>query len=978
MKLAPVLLVTTLGLLPTVAFSQIVPPKPGVEMPQVYFDAVKKDKKAFRLEKAWIGKAKRAKKARKAFLDRSSSHSSRMSFETLATDVRREIGISGTFQVPVIMIKYSNTGADPYPVSDLQAQLFDGPNPNGTMTDLYDEMSYGNLTMTGTVVGWVQAANPDLYYEGAPGDNGLHFCRSKTGRLIQEALQVADIAVDFGIYDNDGADGIPNSGDDDGFVDFVAIVQPEIGGECGAGGSNMWSHRWVVGGWPEFGAVYSTDGQCDQLQMGNPWMTNDASAGGGNVLISDYTLQPAKGSVDGCGTGVIEIGVFSHEFGHAFGLPDLYDTDGGGQGIGHFGLMGSGNWNQPTNPAHMSAWSKIELGWISPTEAGSVPQAYTINNVEQNAQAYQLNVVDEKFARSNLNPIGGGGWSMHCGISATDAGNRNWAGGAGYGNGWRETIERWFSYNGSGSVTLQFDASYGLETGRDFGRIKIGVNGTETVLRTYSGSDVSAGVVVDITPHLSGSGATTYRIIAEMTSDFSWSDEDGVVESGTGGPFKLDNVSVTGGGENYFTDFEQHEDGWYYSPTPSEYYLVENRNKSGRFDQFLASTGLYIWHIEQNAARSSGPNTGGTRGTTNLRPAAVTLMDADGLWDLLNGRNRGDAGDAFPGTSNNRAFNNSTTPDSRSHSNLATLVTVTGIGDPGSQMTATMSGGHVPPTISSITPTSGARNSVTPIPDLTGGSFVHGATFMLRGALSNEYPATNVRWIGKGKLTGELALDPLVPPGFYDVVVQNPDGREAVLSGGFKVTDPGPVSVQDFSGTVTGLTVALSWQITEPDSSQGFRIYRKVSGDLIETLISGAQPLPNTETTFEDTDVQVSMTYRYSLAVVLKDDSELRSEPIELTTTRYPLQLLQNVPNPFNPTTVIGFSLPTESFVSLNIFDVKGRLVTTLVNEVRPLGPHQETWDGTDSRGGRVTSGVYFYRLRSGGQALSKKLMLLR
>jgi hypothetical protein len=70
---------------------------------------------------------------------------------------------------------------------------------------------------------------------------------------------------------------------------------------------------------------------------------------------------------------MIHIGVFAHEFGHAFGLPDLYDTvpsNGASQGIGHWCLMASGSWGgdgqSPERPTHMSAWAKSFLGWIQP------------------------------------------------------------------------------------------------------------------------------------------------------------------------------------------------------------------------------------------------------------------------------------------------------------------------------------------------------------------------------------------------------------------------------------------------------------------------------------------------------------------------------------------------------------------------------------------------------------------------------------
>ena len=103
----------------------------------------------------------------------------------------------------------------------------------------------------------------------------------------------------------------------------------------------------------------------------------------------DYTIQPAKGSVTGCGNGIIEIGVFGHEFGHAFGITDLYDTNGGGWGVGEHALMGSGNWRNPPNPAHMSAWTKKELGWLTPTVI-STAGTYALSAVEFDAEVYRI------------------------------------------------------------------------------------------------------------------------------------------------------------------------------------------------------------------------------------------------------------------------------------------------------------------------------------------------------------------------------------------------------------------------------------------------------------------------------------------------------------------------------------------------------------------------------------------------------------
>lgn len=83
--------------------------------------------------------------------------------------------------------------------------------------------------------------------------------------------------------------------------------------------------------------------------------------------------------------------------------------------------------------------------------------------------------------------------------------------------------------------------------------------------------------------------------------------------------------------------------------------------------------------------------------------------------------------------------------------------------------------------------------------------------------------------------------------------------------------------------------------------------------------------------------------------------------------------LLQNYPNPFNPSTIISFQLPAESFVELKVFDAIGREVTTLVNETKSPGYHQVKFDA-----GKLSSGIYFYQLKSSNFTQVRKLMFLK
>jgi hypothetical protein len=87
----------------------------------------------------------------------------------------------------------------------------------------------------------------------------------------------------------------------------------------------------------------------------------------------------------------------------------------------------------------------------------------------------------------------------------------------------------------------------------------------------------------------------------------------------------------------------------------------------------------------------------------------------------------------------------------------------------------------------------------------------------------------------------------------------------------------------------------------------------------------------------------------------------------------YEFKLYQNYPNPFNPSTNIGFRISESGLISLKIYDVLGREVTTLVNEEKPAGTFEVTWNAVN-----VPSGVYFYQLKEGSYTATKKLLLLK
>jgi len=92
----------------------------------------------------------------------------------------------------------------------------------------------------------------------------------------------------------------------------------------------------------------------------------------------------------------------------------------------------------------------------------------------------------------------------------------------------------------------------------------------------------------------------------------------------------------------------------------------------------------------------------------------------------------------------------------------------------------------------------------------------------------------------------------------------------------------------------------------------------------------------------------------------------------------FKFDLLQNSPNPFNPTTSIAFTLPSECDVSLEVYDVSGRKVATLLRGTLPQGRHLAEWNGTRENGQRVASGVYFYKLTAGDEEVNKTMVMLK
>ena len=297
----------------------------GRALPQAYYETIRERPDFFEIARGWTAKSQHAAQA--------------------------HITVTGTLPLAVVLALFSDSPEPAIPAAEVQRVLFDGPATWGTLTEYYEEVSGGRLTIAGTVLPWVRTQT--TLEEAVGEDDGLR----DIGDYLVEAMAAADATTDFGQFDNDGPDGIPNSGDDDGFVDALAIEFIEISASCG--GPAIWPHRSRISNRTE-----------------SPFQTNDLRPGGEPILADDYIVQ----SVVSCdGTEIQSASTIAHEMGHILGLPDLYDRTEGrlptqrSWVVGCWSLMAAGSWGCGTTadgtgvprPPHYGPWEKMTLGWLS-------------------------------------------------------------------------------------------------------------------------------------------------------------------------------------------------------------------------------------------------------------------------------------------------------------------------------------------------------------------------------------------------------------------------------------------------------------------------------------------------------------------------------------------------------------------------------------------------------------------------------------
>ena len=256
-------------------------------------------------------------------------------------------------------------------------EIFD-PGKPGSFSHFYDAMSFGKLQVRGEVAPQIYASAraTSTYLASNSVDYGDY------GRFSLEILRQADRDIDFSLYDSDGPDGLPNSGDDDGSVDALFVIAPST------------PQNFLLGGATGMG----------DLGFEEPYITDDLGVSGVPIRI-----LPELSAIQRGRTFAEAAGSMCHEYGHILGLPDLYNVEflqrenarpeEDSAGIGSWGLMGWGasGWHGDDGPNSFCAWSRVKLGWSKLEEIERISQEIRLEDVGLGGPIFKLPLTGQEF-----------------------------------------------------------------------------------------------------------------------------------------------------------------------------------------------------------------------------------------------------------------------------------------------------------------------------------------------------------------------------------------------------------------------------------------------------------------------------------------------------------------------------------------------------------------------------------------------------
>lgn len=202
-----------------------------------------------------------------------------------------------------------------------------------------------------------------------------------------------------------------------------------------------------------------------------------------------------------------------------------------------------------------------------------------------------------------------------------------------------------------------------------------------------------------------------------------------------------------------------------------------------------------------------------------------------------------------------------------------------------------------------------------------------------------------------------------------------------------------PVELSSFTATFNVSNIVnVAWTTQSESDMVGYNVYRSLTNNKADAIkltpqVIQAQNLPTAvHYSYQDSEIEAETTYYYWLEGRGMDQTTNFYGPVTVTTNSgdvppvIPLvtKLKSAYPNPFNPSTTIAFDVAEASNVCIEIYNVKGQKITTLVNNAYQPGRYNIVWNGKDNQTRSCGSGVYFYRMQAGKYSSIKKVMLVK
>jgi immune inhibitor A len=925
----------------------------------------------------------------------------------------RTAGVTGVFKCVVILLQFPDNPADSlnHTPQAFDSLLFSVGTPStGSFRDYYREISQNQFDVEGIVTRWYTAPHPYSYYVN--GQQGFGGPPQNSQGMVADAIDLADPDVDFSQFDANGPNGVP-----DGFVDALFVVHAGPGGEETGSDNDMWSHKFnLVAG---------------QVRDGK--------------TLFAFTTEPEEWGTTGPYTTagqLISIGVFCHEFGHVLGLPDLYDLDGNpddSEGVGEWDLMASGVYTHlPGNaagssPAHMSAWSKIRLGWVTPTWVLQDSAAVTIPPVESTGRVFRLwtNGEDagEYFLAENRQPVGFDVGLVRSSIEAAD--------GATHGLVIYHVDDSILNNNNPAHKMLDVVEAGGPE-------ISAGFIGAQNL-------DAHRGVVVSQTScgqthGVTGNRGDKYDPWPGVQNATSF-DPGSCPSSKTYCDSRPSQVAIRNIVE---TSGDITADFFVNGVTVLHQAVVVDDSPFNGFPNNgngLAEPGETV-RLRLPLLNYAGPPTGAL--TAKLRSEAFMSLDPDTIFYPSIPGGGSDSGSVVKATI-------LPTPDPRGVNLIFSIFAAPGLVDSDSVqvLVGTKTGicDNFENTLRRWVAASGDCEGINQWHRESGVNHTPGGSVAWRlgpngviGSYANSQDArlmsqpirlegvadTLVFWhrynseFARDGLTVEASTDggetwsTLTPVGGYS----NGDkwtgtqsaftqakvpltGLTGLVQIGFRFRSDATNGglgwwIDDVTVTGDDACATTSVQITRFDAAPEpgraavalqWRLADAIGATVGLDRALGAEPRQRIATipveerdgAYEDTGLSAGLTYSYWLTASRPGEPSAEVGPVVVTVSSGPgggapraLAIDRIRPNPFRPNASFSVSLDRDGPYVVRVFRVDGSLVRTLADSRGRQGVLPFTWDGTDDRGRPVGAGLYLFELRAQGRVRVQKAILLR